>query len=195
MLHDLLGSLRFALASILVLCVGYTGLLLVGAAALAPRSRLGSLLEVDGRIVGSSLIAQDFQRAEYLWPRPSAAGYAADAAGGSNLSPANPAITERAGQIIERLGGTTDAPVPADLVLASGSGLDPHITLEAALFQTARIAAARGVGIDSVERAVRQASRSGLVNVLLANIALDAAMPMPVIPPAAPVNNEAPSGG
>ncbi len=180
MLNDLIASIRFASASIFLLSGGYTAIVLGGSAIIAPHARLGSLIEVDGRVVGSALIAQNFERPEYLWPRPSAVGYAANAAGGSNLSPANPAIAERAAAILDRLGATPDNPAPADLVLASGAGLDPHITLDAALYQAPRIATARGVPPDRVKTAIRNAAGpSALVNVLLTNIALDEAFPTP----------------
>lgn len=175
-------SLRLVVASMLLLCVGYTALLLGGATVLAPRARMGSLVEANGALVGSSRIAQGFTRPDYLWPRPSAADYAANAASGSNLSPTNPAITARASKILAALGATPANPAPPDLVLASGSGLDPDITLEAALYQAPRIARARRVDVAAVERVIRSRAATELggaplVNVLHTNIALDRAAP------------------
>jgi K+-transporting ATPase ATPase C chain len=109
-------------------------------------------------------------------------GYDA-AAGGANLSPANPKIAERARELLARPGMTDAGPVPAELVLASGSGLDAHVTLAAALYQAPRIAAARGVDPEAVAVLFAGLARDpggglarvGLVNVLAANLALDEA--------------------
>lgn len=194
MLQDTLTSIRLVIVSMLLLCVGYTGVLLAGAFVIAPEGRLGSLAKVDGRIVGSWQTAQAFTRPGYLWPRPSAVNYAADAAGGSNLSPANPLVRERTQVIIERLGASAERPVPTELVLASGAGLDPHVTLEAALYQAPRIAEARGATIDRVEMVLRDAAEQGpagtLVNVLRANIDLDALIgPYPAAAKISPGDN------
>lgn len=185
MLNDVFTSVRLALASILVCVVGYGGVVLIGAMVAAPSGRLGSLVEVDGRIVGSAHVAQAFTRPEYCWPRPSAVAYAADATGGSNLSPANPALRERTEPILSALGATPSRPAPADLVLASGSGIDPHVTEQAALFQAERIAAARGVPVEQVREIILQhagpigpGDAGRIVNVLLLNIELDARAPM-----------------
>lgn len=185
MLIDFLTSLRIALASIVVCVLGYGGFMLGAATLVAPENRLGQLIEIDGQVVGSRQVAQAFTRPEYIWPRPSAVDYAADATGGSNLSPANPLIRERAEGILSALGATSENPAPAELVLASGSGLDPHITETAALFQADRVAAARGVSVDTVRDAIEaQASPIGpgdparVVNVLLLNIELDRIAPV-----------------
>jgi K+-transporting ATPase ATPase C chain len=179
---DLFASLRLFVLSQLVCCVVYPAVVWSFARVAAPEKQAGSLLRTaDGTIVGSRLVAQKFTRPEYFWPRPSAVEYAADAAGGSNLSPANPVITERAEPIIARLGGTAERPVPADLVTASGSGLDPHVTLAAAEYQVPRVAAARSMSEDDVQRVIRDAAEelplSGgtVVNILELNLALDAA--------------------
>lgn len=183
MLKDLLVSARIVAASMALLCAGYTGLVLGAATLIAPGGRLGSLAEVDGRVVGSWLIAQAFTRPEYIWPRPSAASYAANAASGSNLSPANPATAERAKRLLQRLGATRANPAPAELALASGSGLDPHVTLAAALYQAPRVAAARRVEPARVEGVIRSAAErqpggGALVNVLRVNLLLDREAPM-----------------
>jgi K+-transporting ATPase ATPase C chain len=128
------------------------------------------------------LLAQNFTRPEYFWPRPSAVDYNASATGGSNLSPTNPAITERASQIIARLQPGEGQLVPAELVLASGGGMDPHITLQAAEFQVPRVAKARNMEELKVRELIRQHTDSPtltvlggepLVNVLELNLALD----------------------
>ncbi|MCC7387492.1 MAG: potassium-transporting ATPase subunit C [Phycisphaerales bacterium] len=184
MLADLIASLRIALASILVCVVGYAGALLGAASLLAPESRLGRLLEIDAQVVGARDLAQAFTRPEYIWPRPSAVDYAADATGGSNLSPANPQIRERAEPLLEALGATPENPAPAELVLASGSGLDPHITEAAAIFQADRVARARGVTPGVIREAIEARARpigpgdpARVVNVLLLNIDLDRIAP------------------
>lgn len=186
MLTDLLASIRIALASIVVCVILYGGCMLGAATLLAPQGRLGDIIEIDGRVVGSRQVAQAFTRPEYIWPRPSAVDYAADATGGSNLSPANPLIRERAERLLADLGATAENPAPAELVLASGSGLDPHISEAAALFQAERIAMARGVPEQTVREAISANARTigpgdpvRIVNVLLLNIELDRIAPLP----------------
>ncbi len=136
----------------------------------------------DGTIVGSRLLAQGFARPDYFWPRPSACDYNASATGGSNLTPTNPLLTEKARQIIGELKPDSGQLVPADLVSASGSGMDPHISLAAAMFQMPRVAEARNVRPELVQELVRQQADSPtmlavggepIVNVLELNLALD----------------------
>ena len=132
------------------------------AQAVFPDQANGSLVVGDGEVIGSSLIGQAFAGPAYFHPRPSYAGdgYAADSSGGSNLAPTSrelvEAVRERA-TALSAVGGTV--PVPIDLVTASGSGLDPHISPQAALFQVARVAEARGLSEDSVRDARRRAHR------------------------------------
>lgn len=182
LLANLLASLRVTLATVLVGSVGYPLLVLGGALAANPDGAAGSLLlRSDGTVLGSRLIAQGFAQPRYFWPRPSAVGYNAAGAGGSNKSPANPELTERARVAVAAFGASA-APLPADLVAASGSGLDPHTTEAAALCQVERVAAARGLSPATVrELVVRSAFPAGgflaparLVNVLELNLALDA---------------------
>jgi K+-transporting ATPase ATPase C chain len=182
-MHDFITSLRLFVLSIVVCSAGYSAVVLGFAALLAPEKRKGSLIRAeDGTVVGSRLLAQRFTRPEYFWPRPSACDYDASAAAGSNLSPTNAEITDRARKIIERLQPDEGQLVPADLVLASGGGMDPHITLAAAMFQVPRVAAARNMPAEQVEGLIRQETDSPtlarfggepLVNVLLINLALD----------------------
>lgn len=156
------------------------------AQVLFPASANGSLIERDGKTVGSRLIAQEFKGDEWFRPRPSAAGYNAAASGGSNFGASNPKLRER---IDEQLKGESrSGPVPADAVLASGSGLDPHVTLSNAKQQVERIVAARAkAGADGTRvRAEADAVLSALafsplgglvggeplVNVLEANLEL-----------------------
>jgi potassium-transporting ATPase KdpC subunit len=179
--RQLSASGRIAAATIFVCCVLYTLLILGIGRAVNPKGAEGSLV-FNGRneIIGSELIAQRFTRPEYLWPRPSAVGYNASASGGSNLSPDNPEIRDRAIGIIAQFGdGSKD--IPSDLATASGSGLDPHISLKGAEFQIDRIAQARGISSEEVKKVIIQnAKRTGsvfeadsLVNVLLVNLELD----------------------
>ena len=135
----------------------------------------------DRAVIGSSLIAQPFVSDRYFHPRPSAADYKGDAASGSNLGVKNPALRERIVKAVGEIGATPESPVPADLVTTSGSGLDPHLSLESAEYQAARVAKARKMPIDRVRGFIDRATdRSGAiigapprVNVLLLNIALD----------------------
>lgn len=182
-MKDLLTSLRLVLVSMVICCVAYPALLLAFAQTVVPFKADGSMLvSAQGVVIGSALIAQSFTRPEYFWPRPSAVDYNASATGGSNLSPANPKLADRAREIIERYGLQEGQRIPADLVTASGSGMDPHITFESARFQGPRVAAARGIGAERVERLIEQYTEDPtlrvfggelVVNVLRLNMALD----------------------
>jgi K+-transporting ATPase ATPase C chain len=156
-------------------------ILLIGQ-GLFPFSANGSLLRDEhGFILGSKLLAQGFSRPENFWPRPSAVDYNASAAGGSNWSPTNPELRDRGQSIAKKMGADNGHVLPADLATASGSGLDPHITLTAAKFQLERVATARGLPVETVtELLKRNAMRPGaaltpepVVNVLLVNLALN----------------------
>ncbi len=180
---DFITSLRLFVLSIVVCSAGYSAVMLGFATVAAPEKRQGSLLRrADGTIVGSRLLAQNFTQPKYFWPRPSACDYNASATAGSNLSPTNSKITERAQEIIGRLQPGDGQLVPADLVLASGGGMDPHISLAAARFQVPRVAAARDLTNEQVQVVVDQhldsptlAAFGGnpIVNVLELNFALD----------------------
>lgn len=147
-----------------------------------PRQAAGSLLySRDRTVLGSELIAQPFAADRYFHPRPSAVDYKADAAGGSNLGPKNPALRQQIAARAAALKATPELPAPVDLVTASGGGLDPHLSPEAARYQAARVAAARGLPIGRVRALIAaRTERSGAsigapprVNVLLLNLALD----------------------
>lgn len=179
---QLVTSVRIVIFTMAVCCVLYTLLIFVIGQTLMPHTAEGSLItDARGKIIGSELIAQKFTRPEYFWPRPSAVNYNASATGGSNLSPANPELTTRAQEIIQAMNATKENPVPADLVTASGSGLDPHITLHAARYQAERVAKARGVPVETVIGILeKHAVKTGgpltsepLVNVLLVNKQFD----------------------
>jgi K+-transporting ATPase ATPase C chain len=148
-----------------------------------PSQADGSLIYgADGRtIIGSELVAQQFASPRYFQPRPSAVSYKADAAGGSNLGTNNPDLRKAIAERAEAIGATAERPAPVDLVTASGSGLDPDISIEAAFFQAERVANARGLSIEVVRAAIeKMTNRSGTmigaparVNVLLLNFELD----------------------
>jgi K+-transporting ATPase ATPase C chain len=153
-----------------------------------PHQAEGSLIYGrDRTVIGSELVAQPFASARYFHPRPSAVDYKADAAGGSNLGPKNPDLRRKVAERAAALGATAELPAPADLVMASGSGLDPHISLAAAESQVRRVAAARGLPEAQVRARVEEhTERSGAilgapprVNVLRLNLALDGARPAP----------------
>lgn len=143
-----------------------------------PEQANGSLVrDARGEVRGSTLLAQNFEGAEWFQPRPSAAAYATVASGASNLAPSNPALAERIAKDAQRLAGEGVSPVPMQLVTTSGSGLDPHLSPAAVHWQAARVAAARGMSLASVERLIEQSTERPLVgpavvNVLALNMAL-----------------------
>ena len=158
---------------------------------LMPKQASGSLIEKDGKTIGSVLIGQNFTEAKYFWGRPSATGpypNNAAASSGSNLGPLNPALAEAVKGRVAAL-KTADPentlPVPVDLVTTSASGLDPHISPAAANYQTIRVAKARGLSSETVQTLINDNTEGrqwGVlgeprVNVLMLNIALDNATP------------------
>ena len=156
----LIPSLRLWLVTLLVCVVGYTLFVLAFAQSVAPFRANGSIIIVDGRAVGSELVAQNFTSDRYFWPRP---------------------LAKRAAETVARYGATSANPVPADLVAASGGGLDPHISRAGALYQVQRVARARGIDPAAVARLVDDKgivpggpfAPDPIVNVLQLNLALD----------------------
>lgn len=146
----------------------------------------GSQLAQNGRVVGSELLGQQFTSAKYFWSRPSACAYSTVPSGASNLGPTSGQlqtnVMNRLAALRAAHGLATNAPVPAELLFASGSGVDPHLSPEAARFQIARVAAARGLTTNRVASLVEQfveGPQFGFlgeprVNVLKLNLALDA---------------------
>src|SRR5437867_4447837 len=187
MREHLRPALVILLLMTLITGVGYPLVVTGIAQALFPAQANGSLIVTDGKPVGSRLIGQPFDDPKYFWSRPSATNPFADNAGsssGSNLSPTNPdlvkAVQERVAALRAADPGNT-APVPVDLVTASGSGLDPHISPAAALYQVSRVAKARKTNPDAVRELVERHTAGRLlellgeprVNVLELNLALD----------------------
>lgn len=181
----LFGALTLACGVIYPLAVTGVG------ATLFPSQAAGSILEVDGKPAGSTLIGQQFTSPKYFWGRPSATSpmpYNASGSGGSNQGPLNPAFIDAARGRVEVLKAADPgnmAPIPVDLVTASGSGLDPEISLAAAEYQARRVAAERRIAPEQV-RALIAAHASGTVmgifgeprvNVLALNLALDRKTP------------------
>lgn len=187
------GLLRPALTLFVVLSL-ITGLayplLVTGIAQTAfADAANGSLIEQDGQVIGSRLIGQPFSDPKHFWSRPSATGpmaYNASVSSGSNLGPLNPALADAVKARIEALRAAdpgNTAPVPVDLITASGSGLDPHISRAAADYQAARVAKARGLPEAQVRALIDQHTQGAWlgfigearVNVLALNLALDIA--------------------
>ena len=184
----------FRLMLILTVLTGlvYPGVVTALCQVLFSKQANGSLAEVGGRVVGSSLIGQNFTRPEYFHPRPSAAGsdgYDATASGGSNVGPTSQKLIDRVKTSVEQFRKENPeytGPIPADLLTASGSGLDPEISPAAAEAQAARIAQARHTTVEQVRRLLA-AHTTGpnlallgepRVNVLGLNLALDRELPM-----------------
>jgi potassium-transporting ATPase KdpC subunit len=163
-------------------------LLVTGAAKMAfPEQAAGSLVVKDGKTVGSLLIGQSFSDPKYFWGRPSATGsmaHNASGSSGSNQGPLNPALVDAVKGRVEALRAADPgnaAPVPVDLVTASASGLDPHLSVAGALYQAARVARVRGIAPEAVRAMVERHTEGRLlgilgeprVNVLALNLALD----------------------
>jgi len=186
-MQEIMVAVRMTLVSLVLTGIVYPLLITGVAGSLFPHQAGGSLIPRDGRVVGSELIGQRFENPAYFRGRPSAAGaegYDAAASSGSNLGPTSKALHDRVASEIARLKAANPlAPegVPAELVTASGSGLDPHLSPEAALWQVPRIAAQRQVAAAEVEAMVAQHVElrtwgflgEPRVNLLLLNLDLD----------------------
>ena len=197
MLREIRPAIVLLLALTLITGLAYPLAMTVVAGTLFPKQAEGSLIEKDGKVIGSALIGQEFKDDKYFHGRPSAtsapdpadssktvsAPYNAANSGGSNLGPTSKALNDRVKEDVEKLKAENPSqPVPVDLVTTSASGLDPDISPDAALFQVPRIAKARNLPVAQVRRLVQQHTEGRLggllgevrVNVLALNLALDA---------------------
>jgi K+-transporting ATPase ATPase C chain len=188
MKREMAIALRMTLVTLILTGVAYPVFMTGLAQALFPKTANGSMVTAGGKTVGSALVGQAFSSPAYFEGRPSAAGangYDASASSGSNLGPTSAKLHDRVTATVDSLlaqNPESSGPVPPELVTASGSGLDPHLSLQATLWQAPRVAASRGIPLEELQRFVgtRLESRDfGLlgearVNVLLLNVALDA---------------------
>ena len=192
MIKMTIQSIRQTLVWSLLVGAVYTAVMTVLAQVCFHQKANGSLVERDGKIVGSACLAQQFTGTNYFWPRPSACGYGTGPSGmaassGSNLGATSSKLQAAvSNNIVAFLSGNnlpTNTIVPAEMVYASASGLDPHISPEAARLQIARVALSRGMGEDQVKELVEKSVEppqwgflgQARVNVLLLNLALDQA--------------------
>jgi K+-transporting ATPase ATPase C chain len=175
-------SIRFTLVATVLLGLGYPLLVTGIASMLFPHKAAGSLILKDGRVIGSELLAQSFTSDRYFHPRPSANSYDGQNSGGSNLAQSNKTLVTRIQGDIDKLAAQNPGkPVPIDLVTTSASGLDPDITPDAAFFQAPRVAKARNLSEESMQKLIEQhitGRQLGLlgearVNVLELNLDLD----------------------
>ena len=191
MWQQILPGIRIKIFMTVVLGILYPLAITGISQMLFPHQANGILVTVGGKVVGSELIGQNFAKPEYFQPRPSAAGndgYDPTASGGSNYGPTSQKLVDRVKASIDKFRKDNPdytGPIPADLVTASGSGLDPDISPDSAAAQTARVAKARGVSADQLSKLVAQFTEApdlGLlgeprVNVLKLNLALDEQFP------------------
>jgi len=190
MIQNLRASFVLLISFTLLTGVLYPFLVTALGQSLFPHQANGSLIEQDGKIIGSELIGQNFIEDKYFHSRPSAAGSGYDAANssGSNLAPTATDLLKTITARVEELRQKDDMrPIPVDLVTSSGSGLDPDISVDAALFQATRVATVRGIPVQQMQDIIAQNTTKrfgGLlgenrVNVLALNRALDALPPAP----------------
>lgn len=183
MKKHLLISLRLTIVMI-VLCAGIYPLFIALISKAAPGGGNGETISVNGKVVGYANVGQQFTQEKYFWGRPSAVNYNAAGSGGSNKGPSSPdylqTVQARIDSFLAHHPGVRKADIPADLVTASGSGLDPHISPQAAYVQVERVAKARGLTAAQVKTLVAQHIEkpfAGMgpsrVNVLRLNVSLD----------------------
>jgi K+-transporting ATPase ATPase C chain len=198
MLREIRPAILLLVLLTLITGLAYPLAMTAIAGAIFPKQAQGSLIEKDGKVIGSALIGQEFKEDKYFHGRPSAtlapdpadssktvpAPYNAANSGGSNLGPTSKALADRVKEDVEKLKAENpNAAVPVDLVTTSASGLDPDISPEAALFQVPRVAKARNMPEENVKKLVTENTKGRLagllgeprVNVLALNLALDTA--------------------
>lgn len=184
-MHKFLVSLRVFITFTILLGIGYP-LLITGISQLTMAKKAnGSLIVVNGKVLGSELIGQEFTQAKYFHGRFSAVNYDARNSGGSNLGPSNPKLLEQVKHRIEKVKAENNlnekTELPADMVLTSASGLDPHISVENAMLQIGRVAKARNLSEDTIKKLIAKNTTPDFigiwgkpgVNVLKLNLALD----------------------
>lgn len=170
-------TIKFFLCLVILTGVIYPLFITLAAKITMTEKANGSLVTHEGKVIGSSLIAQNFTSDKYFWPRPSANDFDALKSGGSNLGPTSKHLKELVQERLDKMGKET----PSDMLFASASGLDPHISKKAAYFQAERIAKARSLSTDKIIELIDnhlntdRISRLGhqYVNVLILNLALD----------------------
>ena len=190
-IHHALLRPAFGLAAVMLVTCGlvYSASITGLAGVLFPEQATGSLVMVDGKAVGSALIAQPFSSAQYFHGRPSSVNTDPMSTGGSNLAPSNPALRDRVAAesaVLTARYQVAASTLPIELLASSGSGVDPHISPAAAKLQLQRLASARGVAVQQLELLLSQqleAPQWGVfgeprVNVLLFNLALDQQFPV-----------------
>lgn len=191
MWKQMLPGLRMTLVLTVLTGLIYPGLVTALCQVLFPNQANGSLITRNGKVIGSSLIGQNFSKPEYFQPRPSAAGndgYDATASGGSNYGPTSQKLIDRVKGTVQKIKAENPAAygaLPADMATTSGSGLDPHVSPESAKLQVARVAQARGTSAETIAQLVDQFIEQrdlgflgeARVNVLNINLALDERFP------------------
>jgi potassium-transporting ATPase KdpC subunit len=191
MWEQILPGLRIKIFMTIVLGIAYPLAMTGISQAIFPHQANGSLVTVNGKVIGSELIGQNFTRPEYFHPRPSTAGndgYDPTASGGSNLGPTNQKLIDRVKASVDKFHQENPdyhGPIPSDLLTTSASGLDPDLSPDSAVAQAARVAKARGVSIDQVNQLITQSIEQptlgilgeARVNVLKLNLALDQRWP------------------
>ncbi len=187
MRKQLSQAFRFTLLMTVLTGLIYPGVVTGLCQVLFPWRANGSLLKINGQVVGSELLGQNFSGPEYFHPRPSAAGndgYDATASSGSNLGPTNQKLIDRVKADVAKFRAENpgyQGPVPADMATTSGSGLDPDISLASAFAQAPRVAQARGASVDQINQLIQADSRGRRfgflgeprVNVLMLNLDLN----------------------
>ena len=188
MIRETVNALLACVVTLVLCAVVYPAAVWGVGQLVFPNEAEGSLVyDRAGNVIGSELIAQPFASENYFVSRPSAVDYKADATGGSNLGTKNPDLRKKVIERAEALKATERNPAPIDLVTASGGGMDPHLSPEAAYFQAARVAEARKLPVEQVNALIaRSIERSGYligapprVNVLKLNLALNEEKPSP----------------